>query len=131
MTDNETIFLIVSKIIKDDGDYNAREHLYLMQLAKSLLISEDVVERLMKEETATIAIPKPEPDRMMIMLHILLAMKSDRHISREEEALAFTYGFKLGFRESLIREFIEVVKRYAAAKLPPQSLIEKVKKYLN
>ena len=131
MTDNETIFLIVSKIIKDNGDYNAREHLYLMQLAKSLSIGESEITRLMTEETSAISIPKPEPDRMMIMLHILLAMKSDRHISREEEALAFSYGFKLGFRESLVRELIEVVKRYAAAKLPPLGLIEKVKKYLN
>ena len=67
----------------------------------------------------------------IVVFEVSGTIKIDGKITPQEENLIFHYGFKLGFNESLVREMIIVIKEHMGKKLPPESLISKVKKYLN
>lgn len=127
----KNILSILIKMIKEDGHFSPLEYRYISLLGGKFGIIDAELEVLMKTPILATTIPSAEPDRMTIMIYILLLMKADRHISRQEEQMIFHYGFRLGFREPMLRDFVLVIKTYSNAKLPPHLLIEKVKTYLN
>ena len=50
---------------------------------------------------------------------------------KQEEELCFKFGLRLGFAHQMVRDMIEVVKNYAIGDIPPDELLDQIKKYLN
>lgn len=127
----ESILSILIKMVKADGIMTAFEYRYLSVLARKWEIGDQQLSALIKVPLPDPMIPRSEQDRMTIMFYLLFLTKADQQIHRSEESMIYHYGFKLGFRESLLRDFIVVIKQYRASVVPPNRLVEVVKKYLN
>jgi hypothetical protein len=134
MTDHEikkSIMCILIQMSKIDGVINSKELLYILDIGNIYGFGDEAVRTLLYAEQEEVVLPTSEKERMTILYFLLFLMKIDGKILPQEENLIFHYGFKLGFNESLIREMIIVIKEHMGKKLPPESLISKVKKYLN
>jgi hypothetical protein len=58
-------------------------------------------------------------------------MDIDGNVKPEEEDLVKEFGLRLGFRMGLTTELINEIKRHATTKIPPEALLEHIRKYLN
>ena len=115
-----------------DGEVQGSELLFILDVGTSYGITEKVVRNLIYEDkTTSIKVPQTEVERMTVLYYLLFLMKIDGKILPQEENLLYHFGFKLGFNESLVRELLIVVKQHLGKKIPPEELIEKIKKYLN
>lgn len=126
-----SILSILVKMAKADGTVSAKEYRYLSILAERFGLHDEALSTLMTTPIDDPLLPSSEQNRMTIMFYLLLLLKSDHNFPASEERMIYHYGFKLGFRESLVRDFVTVIKQYRATALPPNKLIEVVKKYLN
>jgi uncharacterized tellurite resistance protein B-like protein len=126
-----SILSILVKMAKADGVITAKEYRYLSILSERFGLEDKTLSALITTPIDDPLIPSNEQNRMTIMFYLLLLLKSDHNFPSSEERMIYHYGFKLGFRESLVRDFITVIKQYRAKALPPNQLIEVVKKYLN
>jgi hypothetical protein len=134
MSDDElkdSIMSILIELSKIDGKVDAKELLYLLDIGNIYGFDDSSIRSKLYKSQNQIVIPGSEQERMTILYFLLFMMKIDGKITIQEENLIFHYGFKLGFNESLIREMIVVIKEHMGKRLPPDSLLSKVKKYLN
>lgn len=76
-------------------------------------------------------IPRQEQDRMTILYYVLFLMRADGKIAVEEEHLCYKIGLKLGFSHNLVMDLIAVLKKYLKKDVPPELMLEHVKKYMN
>ena len=134
MSDDElkdSVMAILIELSKVDGKVDAKELLYLLDIGNIYGFDDAAIRSKLYEKRVNFVMPSAEQERMTILYFLLFMMKIDGKVTVQEENLIFHYGFKLGFNESLIREMIIVIKAHMGKKLPPDSLISKVKKYLN
>ena len=68
---------------------------------------------------------------MTILYYLLFTMAVDGQIHEEEEKLCYELGLRLGFRENMTRDLINVMKRFLNKKLPQEALLKEIRKYLN
>lgn len=117
---------------KTDGIIHKKEFAYLLYVCRNLNVDPETLRDMSVDfETFKEFLPNTEQDRMQFLYHLLFLMKSDETISIEEEKILYHFGFKLGFLEDKIRDFIHVAKRYTLSQLPSNALLDIVKKYNN
>ncbi len=127
----ENIVAIVAMMSKIDGKIHENEFVYLLKLGESLGMDAESVRRSMAIKEAHMYIPKSEEERITILYYLIFLIKIDSKVENEESDLFYFIGLKLGFNHLMIANFIKIVKSNIDKKLPPNVLIEEMKKYLN
>jgi hypothetical protein len=123
---------ILIHVSKADKQLSSEEFTYLIQLCSILKLNPELIRTLYLDEGELNEIlPTDEQDRINILFHTLLIMDADKHIDPAEEKLIFHFGFKLGFSELMIKDFLDVFHRYDIDDLPPESMLNVIRKYNN
>ncbi|MBK8886857.1 MAG: hypothetical protein IPN46_10040 [Saprospiraceae bacterium] len=91
------------------------------QLIKEYAQIEDIKEYL----------PNEEQDRLAVLYHILFTMNADNDVSPLEEVRVYQLGFRLGFSEAMIRDFIELMKNHTIQDLSTEKMINVIRKHNN
>jgi RAB protein geranylgeranyltransferase component A len=68
---------------------------------------------------------------MTILYYLLFMMRVDGVIDQQEEQLVHEAGFRLGFNEKMVDDLIHVMKTYLNKEIPPEVMLQQIKKYLN
>ena len=127
-----SIIALLLRLQASDNEIHLHEFAYIHKVATHLGLSADDV---LSVETALddypLHPPSNEKERMTILYYLLFLMDIDGTVTKEEEQLVEQFGMRLGFRIELTHELIEVVKSYADRELPPDALLNQIKKYLN
>lgn len=121
------IIKLLMQLAKADGVIQNQEKLFIVDACKNLGI--DINE--IKENDDDIRFPKTEQERMTVLYYLLFMMNSDGNISNEEVIFIKKIGFKLGFRARLIEDMLETLAQYPDQQIPPNALVNNIKKYLN
>jgi uncharacterized tellurite resistance protein B-like protein len=128
----ENLLKLMIELSLADGTMTKEEYLFMSRYAEQNGISpNDFAALILATENRRINFPKSEKDRMEIFYYLLFIVKSDGHVSESEENVIYHYGFKLGINEALIRDFLNVIKMHKGKYLPPELLLNQIKKYLN
>ena len=126
---------IISLLVKQaesDGEFNNIEKKYLAYAAKSLKLSDREVAAIRHApEDYIIAPPPDESQRMTILYFLLFMMRADQKVNPAEEILCYKVGFQMGFREEMISNLIQLMKHYLIEDVPPDSMLERIKPFLN
>lgn len=77
------------------------------------------------------AVPLTERERMNVLYYLTFLLPSNGEVSEAEKAAVYKAGFRLGFREGLVREFVAVADEHRGGQLPPGELLGRIRKYLN
>ena len=127
----ENILSIMIAMSKVDNVIHDNEMMYILQLGLSMGMSEESIREVSKGQTQHMFIPSSETDRMTIFYYLIFLIKVDGEVSQEEEDMLHHFGLKLGFNHLMVANIIRVVQANIGRKLPPNALIEEVRKYLN
>lgn len=126
---------IIAMIVQEaqaDAHFSTLEKRYLSFVAKDLGISEAEVAAIrLNPGNYEIAPPQNEQERMNVLYFLLFMLRSDKEISKEEEALCHHIGFRLGFRRELISDLINVMRDCLDKEIPPHAMVDRIKTYLN
>jgi len=129
---NKAIFSLVYQLISADARIDRNEKRYLDGLANSLNLSQNDVKAIVASPHSYKLIPPPpENERMEILYYILFSMRIDGKISKEEEKIVYKAGLKLGFHEIMLKDMIDIMKKYLHTRLPADELIKIIRKYMN
>jgi hypothetical protein len=106
--------------------------LEFLKVAQHLGMDEEAVKEIEQQRHLyKLEVPSTEKERMTILYYLLFLMDIDGEVSKEEEQLVEDFGFRLGFSTNLTSEMISVIKDHTNSKVPPEELIDKIRKYLN
>lgn len=126
---------IISLLVKQaqsDDDFSIVEKKYLKYAGSQMNLSDkDLAAIRLNPDAFIIAPPHDEAKRVTILYYLLFMMRADQKITAEEERLCFKIGLRLGFREEMVRNLIDVMKEYLHQQIPPESMLNKIKPYLN
>ncbi len=126
------IIALMLKLAKKDQYYDEKEFVYILQVSNYMGISsEEMRDIQLNLNKYNFTPPKTESERMTVLYYLLFCMKSDGKVTDEEVRLVQKIGFRLGFREQLTEDLIQSVKMHADKKLPPEQLLDNLRKYLN
>ena len=129
---SEELLSTLVKLSRVDDFFDQFELSFLIKVGQQLKIDNDRVEQLIKQPlTGELTIPTSERDRMSILYHMLFLMKIDTVISEEEIEMIYHYGFKLGFPQPMLHEFISTVESHKFKPIPNEVMLEIIKKYQN
>jgi len=127
-----SIIALLLRLQASDREKHPHEFAYIHKVATHMgLSAEDVLSVESALEKYPMHPPSNEKERMTILYYLLFLMDIDGTITKEEEQLVEQFGMRLGFRIALTHELIEVVKSHADKELPPDALLQQIKKYLN
>ena len=128
-------YYIISLLVqqaKSDEDFSRIEKRYLKYAGDQLKVSDVELARIRSNPAAyTIAPPPDEHKRVMILYYTLFMMKADQKITKEEEILCYRIGTRLGFRDEMIENLINVMRNYLNQNLPPDAMLNEIKPFLN
>jgi hypothetical protein len=120
------------EIATSDGDFNEREIMYILQVGEKMGLHKDTMEQVIRDRhKITFTPPQSEEERMTFLYYALFLIKVDQKISQEEKSLYYKIGFRLGFRQLLLEDLLIVMEENLNKRVPPEALIEKIRKYLN
>jgi len=129
---NRATIAMLIKMVMIDNKIDPIEEKFLGNIAHQLgLKQEDIITVINNPEKFALKPPAGEEDRMRILYYLLFMMRVDGEIPPEEEKLCYKAGLKLGFNEQLTGDLIRIMKTYLNEDIPPEAMIEVVKKYLN
>ena len=115
----------------DDSDHQ-NEIRFIKHVAGRIGLSDQDVDDIDKHpERLTFSLPVTEQDRMTVLYDLLFLMKIDGSVVEAEKELVQELGKRLGFRMDMIEEFIEVMMGYIGQVIPPNVLLDIIKKYMN
>lgn len=114
-----------------DEKLTAEELQFLRDVGVSHGLSQEETDIILASQDSPSTQPESEQDRMSLLYYMVFMIKVDQEIDDKEEQLIYHFGLKLGFRESLIREFILLAKKYIRQGIPPQEMLNKIKTYMN
>ena len=95
------------------------------------LSASDVIEIDKHPERLTFSLPETEKDRMTVLFDLLFLMKIDGNIAEEEKELVRELGVRLGFRISMVEDFIKVMSNNIGKEVPANILLDIIRKYMN
>jgi hypothetical protein len=58
-------------------------------------------------------------------------MNADSHVDPAEEKVIYQIAFRLGFSETMVNDFLFLMKNYKLDNLPEGSMIQIIQKYSN
>lgn len=127
-----SIIAMLIQMATVDDNIDPVESRFIADVASGLdLSSDDIVDVIRKPKDFVIAPPADEHSRMEILYYLLFTMRVDGIIDLKEEALCFKAGLRLGFNELLTGDLINVMKTYLKEDIPPEAMLEHIRKYLN
>ncbi len=128
----KAIIALLIQMSRSDQQEENIERLMIGSIANKIgLDSETIVEVAKHPERYRLQPPPAEQDRMTILYYLLFLMRSDGDIREEEEKLCYRAGLRLGFNEQLTGDMIRVIKAHPSGPIPPEAMLEVIRKYLN
>ena len=123
---------LMIKLSQKDGKIDPRETRFLKDMALYMGLSEEDINMVTENPSQFPLIPpKKEQDRMEMLYHLLFLMKIDGNVDKEEARLVEFIGLRLGFRPEMTRELTEIMRNNIAKQVPPEHMLETIKKYMN
>ena len=115
-----------------DGRMKEMERLFIYNAAYQIgLMTEEVDDILLDAEMDSFHPPASEGDRMTILYYLLFLMRVDGIVHKAEENFCHKAGLRLGFNPQLTSELIEIMKKYIKKDIPPNLMLDHIRKYLN
>jgi hypothetical protein len=130
---DEILAKLIIYVSKVDGQIVDNELGYIQYVGSTLEIPSDIFDKYLQSDISNIneILPSDELERSKILYHLLFTINADHVIGTQEEHALYNLSFKLGFNESMTREFIDLMKTYALDDLPDQAMIQILRKYNN
>lgn len=129
---NRATIAMLVKMVTVDKKIDPVEKKFLGDIARQLgLQPEDIATISENPDKFALKLPASEEERMRILYYLLFMMRVDGKIPPEEEKLCYKAGLRLGFNEQLTGDMIRIMKTYLDEDIPPDAMIDVVKKYLN
>ncbi len=129
---HKSILSLLIDVAKSDKNIDGNENKFLAEIAaRKGLNVEDANEVINNPDKYKFTPPPEEKDRMEIFYYVLFLMRTDGIIEEAEEKICYKIGLKLGFNEQLSGDLIGVMKTYLNDNVPPEAMLEMIKKYLN
>ena len=129
---NRSILALMVEMARADQSQSPIEDQYITFVSEQLGISAEEYELIKnKPEQFPFIIPESEQEIMTMLYYVLFTMRSDGEIKEAEENICHKVGLKLGFNPSLTQDLIRVMKTYAKKEIPPEAMVDQIKKYLN
>ena len=108
------------------------EEKYIHEIARQMDLEPSSVKMIQKSpEKYPFSVPKDEHERMTILYYMIFLMRADGKILPPEEEMCYKIGLKLGFNHNMVMDLIAVLKIYIKEDVPPEIMLEHVRKYLN
>lgn len=128
----QSIIAMLIQMATVDDDIASMESRFVADVASNLgLTSKDIEAVVRSPEDFVIAPPPDEQSRMEILYYLLFTMRVDGVITEKEEKLCYKAALRLGFNELLARDLIGVMKTYLKDDIPPEAMLDHIRKYLN
>jgi len=128
----KSIIALLYQMASTDKNISPIEKRYLNDIATNIgLDGFSVDEVLANPKKYQLAAPTDEGGRMTILYYLLFMMRVDGQIKEREEKLIHEAGFRLGFNELLTADLIGVMKTYLKDDIPPEAMLEHIRKYMN
>ncbi len=132
MQNKESIIALLLRLSQADNTGSTSEEQYIRAVCHAIGFDAERIDEIRNNlDNYPLDPPESEQDRMEILYYLLFQMKIDKQVTQEESDLIQKFGFKLGFNELLTRDMIGIIQEHAKQKVPPQKLIEIIKKYHN
>lgn len=128
---SEQIIRLLRDMCITDEKVDPSEIQFILEVGTMHGLLPEEIQALIQSPDQSFILPEQEQERMTMLYYLIFLMKSDQQIEEKEEQLIKHFGFKLGFREGLILDFIGLAKKYRSADIPPQEMLANIKKYLN
>jgi len=129
---NRSIIALLVDMARSDSFSAPIEFKYIFGIAEQLGISRLEVEDIRNNPTDfPFNPPATEQERMTILYYLLFTMRVDGEIDPSEENYLHDIGLRLGLNPALTEDLIRVMKSYANESIPPEVMLEQIKKYLN
>lgn len=129
---NDILLRLMVAVTKADAHIKEGEFSYLLYLCNKLHINPERIRNFVATDTNLDSfLPTTEKERMDILYHLLFTMKSDGEVHPMEEIILYRLAFKLGFSEEMVRDFIELMKKYQVDAVPVQEMIDIIRKKNN
>lgn len=128
----QTHILTLLMLSEADNRDHVNEIRFINNVAGRIGLSElDVQEIDRHPERLTFSLPESEEDRMTVLYDLLFLMKIDGDVAEEEKELVRELGVRLGFRISMVEEFIRTIAKYVWQQVPSNALLDIIRKYMN
>ena len=128
----KSIIALLYRMASTDKKISPIEKRYLNDIATNIGLDTFSVEEILKNPNQyKLETPPDEGGRMKILYYLLFMMKVDGVINEQEEKLIYEAGFRLGFNQLLTTDLIRVMKTYLNDDVPPEAMLEQIRKYMN
>ena len=128
----QTHILTLLMMAEADNRDHPNEIKFINNVAGRLGMSATDVQEIDKHpERLTFSLPDTEVDRMTMLYDLLFLMKIDGDVAEEEKELVRELGVRLGFRISMIEEFIQTISKSIGREVPADALLDIIRKYMN
>jgi hypothetical protein len=115
-----------------DGHRDRNEYIYILKVAREMGMTPQEISALKPEGVYEQSkMPNDEIERMIILYYLLFMMQIDGIITSEEERLVKDLGHQLGFRIDMVTDLIDVIKSHEQIESPSETLLDKIRAYLN
>ncbi len=132
LNQKQTHILTLLMLAEADDSDHVNEIRFINNVAGRIGLSEsDVQEIDQHPERLTFSLPESEEDRMTVLYDLLFLMKIDGNVAEEEQELVRELGVRLGFRISMVEEFIQTIAKYVGQQVPSNALLDIIRKYMN
>ena len=128
----QTHILTLLMLAEADNRDHINEIRFINNVAGRIGLSEMDVQEIDKHpERLTFSLPESEEDRMTMLYDLLFLMKIDGVVAEEEKELVRELGVRLGFRITMVEEFIQTMAQYVGQQVPANALLDIIRKYMN
>jgi hypothetical protein len=128
----QTHILTLLMLAEADNRDHVNEIRFINNVARRIGLGESDVQEIDKHpERLTFSLPESEEDRMTVLYDLLFLMKIDGNVAEEEKELVRELGVRLGFRISMVEEFIQTIAKYVGQQVPANALLDIIRKYMN
>ena len=114
-----------------DGSLDPEERQLMHFVGGEHGLSAAEVDAELSADRPTEAVPLTERERMSVLYYLTFLLPSNGEVKESEKAAIYKAGFRLGFREGMVREFIAVADAHRDGRMPPGELLGRIRKYLN
>jgi hypothetical protein len=128
----QTHILTLLMLAEADNKDHINEIRFINNVAGRIGLNESDVQEIDKHpERLNFSLPESEEDRMTVLFDLLFLMKIDGNVAEEEKELVRELGVRLGFRISMVEEFIQTIAKYVGQQVPSNALLDIIRKYMN
>ncbi|MEC3965065.1 TerB family tellurite resistance protein [Flagellimonas halotolerans] len=113
-----------------DHSLKRSEYGFLLQVARSLGVSKDIFDGLLKEKSPKVRL-KTQAERIVQFHRLILLMNIDQEQHKKEINTLYNIGLKMGLPPTAISQVLEVMHRYPNKIVPPDVLINIFKAHYN